>query len=289
MSGARPQREGVMLAYPTEPGRVSRLGESFLVQPKLNGERARVEWFHGEPILLSSYANVIKGLDHIAEDLKNLAKVMGMAKFDGELYIHGKTWSEIMSICGRTVNEHPLAHTMQYHIFDIQDEDRVQLDRAMMLMKYLKEKEDAFPSLRYVETYAGNQGNWGEYAQTFVNDGYEGIILRGLGAPYHYKRNVCLLKYKPTETDEYVIDEVLEAIDLEGNAKGMVGAFLVHGDDQTVFKVGAGKMKHSERIELWEKRQLLTWCTLIVKHEKLRTVNDIPIAAVAVSLKGGNL
>jgi ATP-dependent DNA ligase len=275
-----------MLAYPTEPGRVARLGEQFLVQPKLNGERARVEWFHGEPILLSSYANVIKGLDHIAEDLVKLAKTTGESKFDGELYIHGKTWSQITSICGRTVNEHPDAHTMQYHIFDTQNENRIQIDRSMMLMKYLQNKEEEYPSLRYVPTYSAGQETWGEYAQRFVDDDYEGIILRALTAPYHYKRNVCLLKYKPTETDEYVIDEVLEAIDKEGNPKGMVGAFLVHGDDNTVFKVGAGKMKHNERIALWEKRQKLTWRTLIVKHEKLRTVNDIPIAAVACSVKG---
>lgn len=279
----RPKRENVMLAYPVDDGRISRLGSSFFVQPKLNGERCRVEWFHGEPVLLSSYGNVIKGLEHIQRDLIQLAKRTGECKFDGELYIHGKTWSQIVSITGRTVNAHPLAHTMQYHIFDFQHETRIQIDRLLLLQSGFSMGE--YPSLRRVDTYVCKQGDQWRYALQFVEDGYEGIILRDPLAPYHLKRNVCLLKYKPTESDEYTIDEVLEAISKEGEPKGMVGAFLVHGDDGTVFKVGAGKMKHDERIRLWQKRQNLTGLLLHVKHEKLRTVNSIPIAAVAISIK----
>ena len=205
----RPQREGVMLAYPVDDGRIARLGEKFFVQPKLNGERCRVEWFHGEPVLMSSYANVIKGLGHIEAAIKDLAKKTGQCKFDGELYVHGMTWSQIVSITGRTVNEHPDAWKMEYHIFDIQSEDRTQLDRSLMLLKYvppLTGKCGESP-LRFVPTFACAQDEWGLYAQQFVNDGYEGIILRSLMAPYHYKRNVCLLKYKPTESDDYEIVE----------------------------------------------------------------------------------
>ena len=282
----RPQREGIMLAYPVDEGRVARLGDKFFVQPKLNGERCRVEWFHGEPVLLSSYGNVIKGLGHIEADLIRLSERAGQCKFDGELYIHGKTWSEIVSITGRTVNEHPDAHTMQYHIFDIQDEDRTQIDRALLLIQYLYDGSCDYDSLKYVKTFTSTQDEWGNYAQEFVDQGYEGIILRSLFAPYYFKRNVCLLKYKPTESDDYVIDEVLEAISKDGEPKGMVGAFLVHGDDGTVFKVGAGKMKHPRRIELWQKRQKLTGLLLHVKHEKLRTIGGVPIAAVAVDVRG---
>ena len=281
MSGDRPKREGVMLAYPVDDGRISRLGEKFFAQPKLNGERCRVEWFHGEPVLISSYGNVYAGLEHIQDDIRRLAKSTGQCRFDGELYRHGWTWSQIRSVASRKVNAHAKATELQYHIFDIQNPEQSQVSRSLNLLNHWR---DDIPSLRRVETIVASKDDWTEACQRFIDEGYEGIILRDVMSPYYFKRNVCLLKYKPTESDEYVIDEVLEAISQEGEPKGMVGAFLVHGDDGEVFKVGAGKMKHPLRIELWQKRQKLTGLLLHVKHEKLRTVNSIPIAAVALNI-----
>lgn len=281
MSGDRPKREGVMLAYPVDDGRISRLGEKFFAQPKLNGERCRVEWFHGEPVLISSYGNVYAGLEHIQDDIRRLAKSTGQCRFDGELYRHGWTWSQIRSVASRKVNAHASATELQYHIFDIQNPEQSQVSRSLNLLNHWR---DDITSLRRVETIVASKDDWTEICQRFIDDGYEGIILRDVMAPYYFKRNVCLLKYKPTESDEYIIDEVLEAISQEGEAKGMVGAFLVHGDDGEVFKVGAGKMKHPERVALWQKRQKLTGLLLHVKHEKLRTVNSIPIAAVALNI-----
>jgi ATP-dependent DNA ligase len=294
MNNSRPKREGVMLAYPVDDGRIARLGKRFFVQPKLNGERCRVEWFHGEPVLMSSYANVIKGLGHIEKAVVELNDALSMTSkspgelsyfpLDGELYIHGKTWSQIVSIAGRTVNAHSDAHTMEYHVFDIQLPHSPQVMRFSAL-DAVQEVFDAHPCLVRVPTYICNQGDQWNYAEHFIDLGYEGIILRDPIAPYYFKRNVCLLKYKPTESDEYEIVDVEEAISQEGHPKGMVGAFLVKSDDEVIFRVGAGKLRHLERTVLWQKRQKLTGLTLIVKHEKLRTVNDVPVAAVAVDVK----
>ena len=281
MSGERPKREGIMLAYPADDGRVSRLGAKFFVQPKLNGERCRVEWFHGEPVLISSYGNVYAGLEHIQADLRRLAERTGECCFDGELYVHGWSWSQIRSVASRKVNAHTKAEELQFHIFDIQDEGQSQTSRLLNLLTHWYASAKA---LRLVPTFTSTMDGWTEACAEFIEQGYEGIILRDARAPYVKKRNVCLLKYKPTESDLYTIAEVLEAISKEGEPKNMVGAFLVYGDDGTVFKVGAGKMKHPERIALWQKRQLLTGKLLHVKHEKLRTINAIPVAAVAISI-----
>lgn len=281
MTSARPKREGVMLAYPVDEGRITRLGEKIFVQPKLNGERCRVEWFHDEPVLISSYGNVYHGLEHIQRDIMLLAQRTGQCAFDGELYVHGWTWSQIRSVASRKVNAHAEAEQLQYHIFDIQNPDKSQADRMLNLLYHWR---DDTPALRRVETYVIQREEWTTACQKFIDDGYEGVILRSITAPYYYKRNVCLLKYKPTESDHYTIVEVLEAISQEGEPKNMVGAFLVKGDDEAVFKVGAGKMRHNERKALWQKRQKLTGLLLHVKHEKLRTVNSVPIAAVALAV-----
>ena len=93
-----------------------------------------------------------------------------------------------------------------------------------------------------------------------------------------------MLKFKPTEEDEYTIATVTEAISEEGFPKGMVGAFHVYGDDNTVFGVGAGKLTRSERVRYWKNASDLTGKKLKVKHEKIKTVNGIPICAVAVEV-----
>jgi hypothetical protein len=64
----------------------------------------------------------------------------------------------------------------------------------------------------------------------------------------------------------------------------MVGAFVVAGDDGTVFSVGAGKLNHSERERLWKNREGLIGKNLLVKHEMLKTKNGIPLCCVAVEV-----
>jgi hypothetical protein len=81
-----------MLAYPLDDGRLSMLGKHFLMQPKLRGERVIVEWFAGEAVLISSYGNEFKFMEHITSALKPLYDQFGPIPFDGEIYKHG--WSQ---------------------------------------------------------------------------------------------------------------------------------------------------------------------------------------------------
>lgn len=282
----RPKREGIMLAYPTEEGRIIRLGREFFAQPKYNGERCRIEWFHGEPVLLSSYGNQFKFLEHIEDELKRTAKMFGEIPFDGEIYRHGWNFSKIHSVASRKENRHADCEGLQLHIFDIQDIKEPQWKRVHRLQEIF---EEPFRNLRLVDTVLTDRESWTELAVDFVNDGYEGIILRSCQSYYRPKRDVGLLKFKPTETDEYEIIDVLEAIDKHGEPKNTLGAFVVISDDGVAFKVGAGKLTHTERDSLWKDKEKLFRETLVVKHEKLKTVNNIPVAAVAVRVKGGIL
>ena len=278
----RPERKDIMLAYPTEEGRVYRLGNSYFAQPKLRGERCRIEWFHDDPVLISSYGNDFKFLEHIEYALKTLG--IGEIPFDGELYVHGWNQERINSAANRKVNVNPDSPKLEYHIFDIQDASSSQLDR-MAVLKALNAHCLIQHPLHLVETAVVKHDSWLRKCQEYCDDGYEGIILRDPDAPYYTPRNVCLLKHKPTEQDTYTILSVKEAISEDGYAKNMVGSFQVAGDDKTPFYVGAGKMDHPTRVRLWRNRGDVVGKILIVKHEKIKTVGGIPLCAIAVELK----
>lgn len=276
----RPKRDGIQLAYPVDDGKVKRLGQIFLVQPKLNGERCKVVWFQEEPVLLSSYGNKMPWLGQIIEDLLELKARTGTEfSLDGEIYKHGWPREKIDSAI-RTRNEYnPDNGELEYHVFDIID-NRKQLDRIVHAGQIIKD----LCATKFVYSAVTTQVTWQEYARMFTDQGYEGIILRHLDALYVPKRTVSMLKFKPSEKDAYKIIDVLEAVSEEGDPKGMIGAFYVTDGTGTQFKVGAGKILHSKRIELWNNRESLIGRDLVVKHEKIKTSGGIPVCTVAVEV-----
>ena len=279
----RAKRHGVMLAYPGDEGRIRRLGDRIFAQPKYKGLRCRVDWFRGEPVLLSSYGHEFKYLEHIKDSLKQFSD--SMIPFDGELYVHGWSQERLNSATKRKVNKNPDSEHLQFHIFDIQWEEKSQWFRTHQLNEFKENKFFDGTPLKVVPTSVIYQEDWLPLMNEYVQEGYEGIILRNPIALYAAKRSVGLIKVKPTEEDEYKIIDVLEAISLEGNPKGMVGAFSVQDNEGIVFSVGAGKLKHKERERLWKGRGDLIGKMLVTKHEPDKTKGGVPVCAVAVRVK----
>lgn len=277
----RPKREGIMLAKPVSDRLVRSLGDSMFAQPKLKGERCRVEWFHDEPVLLSSYGNEFKFLGHIKDMIKEGFK-HSLLPLDGELYKHGWSFERIHSAASRKVKANPDSVQLEYHIFDHQG-TASQWQRIHTLN--LKDKIGCFegPLVRVPYTVVTPK-NWLEQANAYTSEGYEGIVLRSAIAEYEKKRSSYMLKFKPTEEDEYEILGVTEAISKEGDRKGMIGAFRVCGDDDTVFLVGAGKLDHAKRTMYFQHWNDIVGKMLRVKHEKDKTIGGVPICAVAVEV-----
>ena len=129
----RAKRENIMLAVTASTASIRNLGPQFFVQPKYKGQRLRVEWFHGDPVLLSSYGEERTFFPHIKAALMELPRL----PWDGEAYVHGWTQEQINSVCNRTVNEHPDAHKVEFHIFDYQGMASPQLHRIQRLLTTL--------------------------------------------------------------------------------------------------------------------------------------------------------
>lgn len=297
------KRSGIQLAYPAELKRIlafpllemadGSMERRFFHQPKLNGERARTEWFSDFPYLFSSYSNEFKFLEHIQREIVLLGKELGkQIKFDGEIYVHGWSRERIDSALRRTKNRNPDTAALTYHIFDIQTDDRS--DYQFNRLRTLGEIEQVIHRLglqflKIVPYGICGEDDYVHHCGCYCEEGYEGIILRNPFASYEEKRIPGLLKFKPTETDTYEIVRVNEATTSDtSEPKGMVGSFTVRALDEpgsdVTFDVGAGKLKHSVRADYWQRREECVGQMLLVKHEMLKTVNQVPIAAVTVDI-----
>lgn len=265
------ERQGIMLAYPLTERKIARRKEDYLyaIQPKLNGERAKTVWFGNLPYLVSSYANEFQSVQHINKAIEE--QIEPGIKLDGELYYHGMRLEDIHSIVSRKVTKHNNAAIIQYHVFDIADPTMPQIDRLKKL-----ESLNLKPPLFCVPTNSvkASMDRINDAMIYWVNEGYEGVVVRTWDNRYIEARSVDMLKWKPKEEDTYTIVGVKEG---EGWAQGMLGAFIVVGDDGTQFSVGTGALlTKAERQRLWKHRDALPGKGLLVRHEPMKTVNGIP-------------
>jgi len=273
------KRESIMLAHPAEPKRIASLGETFFVQPKLNGVRLHTRESSTGPILLSSTDREFPFLPYIREQLLHLPP----HSWDGELYIHGKSWADINSIASRTVNN--VDERLDYYIFDHKNES-IPFKQRMERLQYIQKliQEFRLPNIKVVPTFPANQQNWPSFLSIFEKEKYEGIIFRSLWGPYEPKRSKHLLKLKPTCTDLY---QIIGAVQGKGWCYDRLGAFVVQDKRGNQFEIGSGAcLTADNRLTFWQMYLSgeLTKHHILVKHEKIKTANGFPACAVGLEV-----
>lgn len=265
-------RKGIMLCYPFEESRLAKWEPPYIVQPKLDGERCRYEWYEGGSLLLSSQENVFFGVPHIKRFLEDHNVKL---KLDGELYRHGLSFDDISSIVSREVNIHPNHNLMQYHVFDICEPLMNQVERN----KALKELEESLPSndiIKFVPSFiAYSLDDVMRHYDQILNAGYEGIIVRNIFNNYTPKRSTLMMKFKPKKSDEYTIIGYTEEISIDGIPKNSLGAFICSGDDGTSFNVGSG-FTREQRENYWNDKELFIGKTCVVEYQHTTSGRGVP-------------
>lgn len=281
MQSDRRKRQGVMLAFPVDEKRLARMPDYVFLQPKLNGERCKAEWNAtlGLHELKSSSGLQFRFLDHIQEDLLNTFPGVSV---DGELYVHGWSRETIHSVVSRKKDPHPYTAMMKFHYFDLIYDD-IQEAR---IDKMNSSTEEDLNSLKLVYSHYVHKGLIDNYTRHFVEDGYEGAIIRNPAGLYEEKRSNNLLKFKPEKTDRYLITGWKREVDKYGNPKDSLGALQVRGDDGVGFCVGSGAALTKEaRASLWAKRTELPGKWARVKHSTITTVHGAPTCTSLVSIE----
>ena len=272
--------KNIQKCYPFEEKRLAKWSPPFIIQPKYDGVRCRAIPTETGYLLVSSEENVIYSVPHINEAV---GQDFRDVEIDGELYCHGMSFENIVSITSRTVNLHPDRLVIKFHIFDLVIPN-VQMERTLTLSNHSINSRYLEKSPYWV---CENLDDIMRAYDNLINLGYEGIIVRNAYAVYERKRSTWVMKFKPKKEDEYEIIGYQEEIDISGNPKGSLGALVCKSGDGNTFNVGTG-YKELERDSLWKSRQEIVGKLLRVKYQHLTSGKQVPRFPVFVSVIEAN-
>jgi len=277
------ERSGIMLCYPLSLSRVEKM-KSLIVQPKLNGVRARAIKLPSGISVVSSTCREFVGLDYIKREAEvYLANEPNGSFLDGELYVHGLDFETIESITSRTVNAPE--GKVEFHVFDLVTPANLPL---LGRIKLIEGNKDLYEYIRRVSSIkvqvdAFVKDALSAFAKVWQKAGYEGIVVKNANSFYIPKRSPAWMKYKPYHEDEYTVLGVYEEYTQYGEPKGRLGGISVYDSDNRTFCVGSG-LTEEQRTELWKDRgKALVGKKIKVKYFGL-TLRGIPRHPVFVSV-----
>jgi DNA ligase-1 len=135
-------------------------------------------------------------------------------------------------------------NAQQYKRFDILDRARGKIDEEHTFIRIVKGLEVD------LDTAEGHD-IMERYAQDCVAQGYEGIMIKAVDAPYQCKRSDFWMKWKPTKSYDLTIVGVEEGT---GKNTGRLGALICEGTDHGCHirvNVGSG-LTDDQRNEFWQ-------------------------------------
>lgn len=236
-----------------------------LVQPKLDGNRCLVNLKTGK--MYSRSRKEITNIPGLGIAVVQACKGLKNIEWaDGELYSDKLTFREIQSIIRQTNSVHPDADKINFHMFDyisekpfsarmVQMEDKIVGNDRIMIVPCIAAVVDKINVMH----------------NTFVEEGYEGIILRNPDAPYEEKRSSGLIKYKLFQDEEFTVVDWSS----EKNDETLMGAAILETATGETFKARPA-MSEKEKAEIWENRDAYIGMMAIVKFQEKDPVSGIP-------------
>lgn len=263
------------------------------LEPKLDGVRVlmKIEYFESarEALAISFSRNgkVFENFEHIETQIINSDIFEFIKRFIKRNNIKYLTPGQINASIGFVLDGEIVSNSFQelmrqarrktnvqnddsvFHIFDIipvSDFHRghwnAQLSKRVELLQELKPVIDTLPNVELLshtdvdlDTTEGLD-KFKQFCNEVVAQGYEGAMIKDLGAPYECKRNRNWMKFKPTITVDLTVIGLEEGT---GRNVGRLGALVCEGEDHGKFiQVNAGSgFSDSDRDTLWQDRDLV--------------------------------
>lgn len=176
------------------------------MQPKLDGLRCLIHLKEGK-VLMQSRGGKYYPLPHIEQELLYpLQCGGGDIVLDGELYLHGASLQTITSLAKRPREESKQLIYCVYDVFSSKHSSMAWWHRHQMLKEFFR-SSGLFNSVWEVPTVnVENEQQVIQYHRAFVEDGYEGGIVRSYEGLYvEGYRSPDLLKFKDWQDAEYSV------------------------------------------------------------------------------------
>ena len=235
------------------------------VQPKLDGLRA--DSFANT--LMSRNGKPFLSCPHLYQN---------KVRLDGELYNHQlkDDFNKIVSLCRKgkptKADIEDAAHMVEFWAYDFPEHKGVFSERYKALRAWINLNPNK--KIKVVPTFeVFSQEDIDKYHARFLEEGFEGTIVRLDLGEYENKRSKQLLKYKNFVDTEF---EIVGYEEGEGGRTGTIGKFIMKHDtkDGVTFKSNVkGNFDYLKQV--WKNRDSYIGKTATVKHFK-RTPDDIP-------------
>ena len=247
-----------------------------MVSPKLDGFRCIM----ANGTALSRYLKPFRN--------KYVQKVLGsfgLDAVDGELIVGEPNGQNVWGATSSGVTSIEGEPDFTYWVFDSLVEPGAPYKQRFMDLDHVDH-----PRVKIVPHYwLDTIDEFIEMEQQFINDGYEGIMIRGPYSPYKFGRATAsehsLFKFKRFNDGEAVVISVLEGIRNENEATrdatgkltrsshqdnlalaGRVGTIVVREKETgNILNVSPGRMVHTDRIYYWNNPEEIVGKTITIK------------------------
>jgi DNA ligase 1 len=180
------------------------------VQPKLDGIRCIIYMKDGEIFYQSRNHSLFQPFPHLVPEIMHILSENPNLILDGELYNHELTFQQITSIVRK--KGHPDLIKIEYHLYDLYIPEQPYENRFKLIQRMTDYETAKKRMVIPVATYSVKNRKDIEQKHTeFVNDGYEGLMVRIPSGLYRQQiRSKDLLKYKHFKDDEFKVVGVHE-------------------------------------------------------------------------------
>jgi DNA ligase 1 len=211
--------------------------------------------------LFSSEGNLFVSCPHIFEALEPTFLKIPDLTIDGELYNHKfkDDFNEIVSLIKRPKpTAEDLQRTKKYvelWVFDITSPELGKLPFTERYAWINKKLKDISPHIKILDqTICRNREELDKKYEEYLDDGFEGQMVRWGDVGYQNKRCKYILKRKEWITEEFEIVDILEG---KGGRAGMAGKALVRLSNGETCKTGVkGKTNWFKKI-LKERKEIV--------------------------------
>lgn len=188
------------------------------VQPKLDGHRCIAICKDGTVTLWSRTRKRINSMPHIVKWLEeNVANHGGDIILDGELYNHDyKDRFEELTSKIRQSSPQPGHEIVQYWVYDIVTDDP--FSTRVKEVEMINELTPSGPVVGLATFEVTDEADMIQKFGVFIDQGYEGLMVRNTAGVYKGKRSSDLQKVKMMQDAEY---EIVDVVSGRGKMEGL--------------------------------------------------------------------